>query len=307
MRLKDFLNSGIIEGNCFELLDTLPESSIDLVVTSPPYADIKSYGKNVNEVSVFHVDNYVDWIMPIFNKVFRVLKPSGSFIFNIDDKCHKKQRHPYIFDMISRVSRESDIMMYDYYIWHKKAAIPSGGKKRLNHMTEFIFHFVKNKNEVKWNMDGVREEYAQTSINRCKTDIKTYITDENGIKTGVPKTNKLNEKGKVPSNVFRFNNNQVERGNKHPAPFNREIPLWFIKALTDEGDIVLDPFMGSGTTAIASIELNRRWIGFELNPEYINIAKDRLTSLDNKKNVIYNPKKRIKLTEKPIFKDNPFF
>jgi site-specific DNA-methyltransferase (adenine-specific) len=277
----------IYQGSCFDLMDMLDENSIDLIVTSPPYADIKSYGKKVNEESVFHVDHYVDWILPLFDKMFRVLKPSGSLIFNIDDKCHKKLRHFYIFDLISRISMESQMKMYDYYIWHKKACLPSSSPKRLNHMTEFIFHFVKNENLTKWNMDNVREEYAASSVNRCKTDIKSYTTNEDGVKTGTPSKNKLNGKGKVPSNVFRFNNNQVERGNKHPAPFNKEIPIWFIKALTNDGDLILDPFMGSGTTAMASIEMNRDWIGFELNQVYIDMAAERIGNITKESNTSY--------------------
>lgn len=283
MTIQKFLNS-ITEGDCFSLIDELPDNSIDLVVTSPPYADVKSYGKKVNEVSVLHVDRYVDWILPLFDKVNRVLKPSGSFIFNIDDKCHKKLRHPYIFDLVSRISRESHIKMYDYYIWHKKSALPSGNNKRLNHMTEFILHFVKDENSIKWNMDNVREDFTKSSLKRCsqKIGIMEYITDDNGIKTGVPSRKTLNDKGKIPTNVFRFNSNQTEKGNKHPAPFGKEIPLWFISALTDKGDVVLDPFMGSGTTAMASMELERDWIGFDLNPEYIKIAQERINMTSTK-------------------------
>ena len=72
----------IIEGDCFKLIKTLPDNEIDLIVTSPPYANTKSYGKIIN---VLHPDKYVEWIMPLFKEMMRVIKPSGSIIFNIDD------------------------------------------------------------------------------------------------------------------------------------------------------------------------------------------------------------------------------
>ena len=267
----------IHKGSCFYLIKKLPDNYIDLIITSPPYADTKFYGEKVN---VFHPDNYVSWIINLFQSSYRVLKNSGSFIFNIDDKCVNKLRHPYIFDLILSVINYTDLKLYDYYFWYKKSHLPNGNSKRLNHSTEWILHFCKDQNKIKWNMDEVREPYAQSSLNRIKTPIKDYKIDKNGIKIGSEqKQKKLNKKGKIPNNIFRFQNNQVERGNKHPAPFNKELPIWFIKALTDENDIVLDPFMGSGTTAIAAIELKRNWIGFEINSEYIKLAEQKIKNL----------------------------
>ncbi len=264
----------IHNGSCFELIKQIPDNYIDLIITSPPYANIKSYGKDIN---VLHPDNYVGWILNLFESSYRVLKPSGSFILNIDDKCINKLRHPYIFDLILSVIKFTNLKLYDYYFWHKKSYLPNGNKKRLNHSTEWILHFCKDQNQIKWNMDNVREQYKESSLKRIKSTIKNYKTDKNGIKISIDqKQKKLNQKGKIPDNVFKFNTNQTERGNKHPAPFNKELPTWFIKALTDEGDVVLDPFMGSGTTAIAAIEQNRNWIGFELNNEYIKLAQKRI-------------------------------
>ena len=270
----------IHEGSCFDLIKDLPDNSIDLVVTSPPYADTKSYGKKIN---VLHPDKYVEWITPLFIEMNRVIKPTGSIIFNIDDKCFKKLRHTFVFDMISHLTHNTDVKLYDYYIWAKKAFIPNGNKNRLNHVTEWIFHFVKDPNQVKWNMDAVREPYAESSITRYKSTVKNYVTDENGIKIDGKKSKRItNEKGKIPSNFFRFNTNATTRGNKHPAPFNKEIPTWFIKALTDKGDIILDTFMGSGTTAEASIDLGREWIGYELNKEYVDMIIERVYNIKKK-------------------------
>ena len=269
----------IIQGSCFDLIKDLPDNSIDLIVTSPPYADIKSYGKNIN---VLHPDKYVDWILPLFNDINRTLKPSGSFILNIDDKCVKKKRHIYVFDLIVRSVKETDIQLYDYYIWAKKSFKPSGNQKRVHHITEWLLHYVKDENKVKWNIDSVRIPYKEETIKRYnRKNPLDYTTDANGnkIKKGRRGNRTLHEGGRLPDNIFTFNTNSTTRGNKHPAPFNIEIPTWFIKSLTDEGDVVLDPFMGSGTTAEAAIKLDRQWIGFELNKLYVKQAQDRVKSL----------------------------
>jgi len=270
----------VIQGDCLDLIQRLPLNSIDLIITSPPYADIKSYGKKIN---VLHPDNYNDWLMPLMVDSYRVLKPSGSFIINIGDKCHKKQRHVYALEFPVRVIKETDLKLYDRYFWHKPG-IPNGSKKRLNNFTEFIYHFVKDENKLKWNMDNVREEYTQSSLTRIKSKIPQYETKEDGTKILVDrKIHSLNPKGKTPDGMFKFPSNSKMIGNKHPAPFSIDLPEWFIKALTDEGDNVLDPFMGSGTTAIVARRLKRNWIGFELNPVYVDMTNERI----GKQNKIY--------------------
>lgn len=260
----------IHKGSCFDLAKDIPRNSIDLVITSPPYSDIKKYGEGFQPL---HPDNYVDWIFPLFKELEKSIKSSGSIVFNIDDKCYKKLRHTYIFDLILKINNETNLKLYDYYFWEKESFLPNGGITRVNHNIEWLLHFVIDKDKVKWNMDSVREPYSEGSLKRFKSKIKKYDTDKDGIKNF--KNNKkhdINEKGKLPSCILRFPTNAITKGNKHPAPFHRDLPIWFIKALTDKGDLVLDPFMGSGTTACAAIEMGRNWMGFELNQEYIDIA-----------------------------------
>ena len=95
-------------------------------------------------------------------------------------------------------------------------------------------------------------------------------------------------KGAKPITVFRFNTCSALRGLKHPAPFHPELPEWFITWLTDEGDVVLDPFMGGGTVAEVAKKMGRNYIGIEINPNYIKMTEDRLKGIvdDNKINKI---------------------
>jgi len=268
----EYLNK-FLEGSCFDLINQLPDESIDLIVTSPPYADIKSYGGNIN---VLHPDNYNDWIIPLMCDAYRVLKPSGSFVVNIGDKIHKKHRHTYALEYPVRVIRETELSLYDRYFW-KRPGIPNGSAKRLNNFMELIYHFVKDVNKIKFNMDNVREEYKASSVNRYNSKMNFYDIRDDGTKVlKEQKMRSLNPKGKTPDGLFTFPNNSKMKGSKHPAPFHPDLPEWFIKALTDEGDVVLDTFMGSGSTAIAAMNTNRKWVGFELNPTYITQAVDRV-------------------------------
>lgn len=264
-------------GDSFDLIKQLDDNSIDLIVTSPPYADIVNYGK---QVSIMKPSDYVDWILPLFNEIYRVLKPSGSFILNINDKCDNKLRSTFIYELIYRNSKETKLKLYDTYIWHKKNGIPNGGSKRFRNMTEFIFHFCKDQNKIKFNM--IMEEPKE--INNKPQKIRYIKNITNVVQDHIYQERVMPDMIR-PDNVFRFSTAGGSRENtiKHPAPFNKELPDYFIKTLTDEGDIVLDVFSGIGTTVISALENNRIGLGFELNETYTKFSIDRIegNNLDN--------------------------
>jgi len=272
----------ILQGDCFELIKTLKDNSVDLVITSPPYADIVNYGKNI---SIKKPNEYCDWLLPLFNEIHRVLKPSGSFILNINDNCSNGLRNPFIYELIYRSQKETNLKFYDTYIWHKRAGIPNGSKKRFRNNTEFIFHFVKNQKELKFYMDRVMEPAAESFKKRLKSPINndTEIIDGERIRKKVM----WGEYEMVrPDNVFRFNTAATERDNsiRHPAPYHKELPTYFINLLTDEGDVVLDVFSGIGTTGLGCN--NREYIGFELNEKYAEFSRKRLNGEELEKYVI---------------------
>ena len=288
----------IVKGDCFELIKKMPDNSVDLVITSPPYSDIVNYGKSV---STKKPDDYCDWILPLFKEVYRVLKPSGSFIFNINDKCEGGYRSTYIYDLISRNNKETKLKLYDTYIWHKRNGIPNGGTKRFRNTTEFIFHFCKDVKQMKFYMDRALQEPTESSNNKYKYD----MTNQQGevidgvrykkvqkVRKGHMKTNELGQQAQEftmrnipelvrPDNVVRFSTAGASRDNliKHPAPYHKELPLYYINLLTDEGDVVLDPFSGIATTGVACKELNRNYIGFELNETYADFSIKRLEGI----------------------------
>ena len=286
----------ILTGDCFELIKTLDDNSVDLVITSPPYADIVNYGKNI---SIKKSNEYVDWILPLFNEIYRVLKPSGSFILNINDNCDKGYRNTFVYELIYRNSKETSLKLYDTYYWVKKAGIPNGSKKRFRNMSEYIFHFCKDAKQMKFYMDRVLEEPSESYLSR----LNSPTNDDSNIVDGerkrknivwVRKTSmKVDETGskdpdlvqrivpdKVrPNNIFYFKSASSARDNsiRHPAPYHKELPTYFINLLTDEGDVVLDVFSGIGTTGLGCNELNRQYIGMELNKNYAEFSKKRLS------------------------------
>jgi DNA modification methylase len=269
----------IINDDCFEAIKTQPDNSVDLVITSPPYSDIVNYGKNV---STKKPDDYVDWILPLFKEIYRVLKPNGSFILNIGDKCEGGLRSTYIYDLISRNNKETKLKLYDTYIWHKKNGIPNGGPKRFRNTTEFIFHFCKDTKKVKFHMDRVLlQPNISTLPERTRGRRKRcmYSNDKqeriNYYEDNI--VDRSNEKVR-PDNVVRFSTAASMRDNtiKHPAPYHKDLPLYYINLLTDAGDLVIDPFSGIGTTGIACKELDRNYIGYELNKTYADFSRKRL-------------------------------
>lgn len=275
----------IKQGDCFELIKELEDNSVDLVITSPPYSDIVNYGKSV---STKKPDDYCDWFLPLFKEVYRVLKPTGSFILNINDKTEDGYRNTYIYDLISRNNKETKVKLYDTYIWHKKSSIPNGGPKRFRNTTEFLFHFCKDRKQMKFYMERVLEQQKASSKNRLNYEMFDY---QGKVVEGSREASKelRQQPDKVrPENVFRFDTAATSRDNfiKHPAPFNKELPLYFIELLTDKGDLVLDPFSGIATTGLACKETNRSYIGYELNEIYAEFSIKRLQGIVDEEYVI---------------------
>jgi DNA modification methylase len=270
------MKSNILTGDSFELIKDIPDNSIDLIITSPPYADIVNYGKNI---SIQKPQDYCDWLLPIFNEIQRVLKPSGSFILNINDTCKGGYRNPFIYELIYRSQKETKLKFYDTYIWHKRNGIPNGSPKRFRNTTEFIFHFVKDKKHLKFYMDRVLQEpnietkgrYNRNGLTNPQGEIK------NGVRVRDERHNKILNPVR-PDNVVRFSTAGAARDNtiKHPAPYHKDLPAYYINLLTDEGDVVLDVFSGIGTTGLACKELNRDYIGMELNEKYAEFSIKRI-------------------------------
>lgn len=257
-------------GDSLKLMKELDDNSIDLVITSPPYADLKTY----IDYDGIHPDNYVEWFLPYCKEIERIIKPTGSFILNINDKVQNKVRHPYVFDLISELHKQTGLKMYERLFWNKLKSLPN--RARFGDRVEYLFWFVKDEKSFKFNLDEMRVPYSEKSVKRMKKPLKkrysrSLETDNNDFKDWSP-----NEKGALPTTLVNISSETKRIADKHVAVYPVELVDYFIKGSTDENDLVLDPFMGVGTTGLSCKNLNRNYLGFEMQQEYINIANKRI-------------------------------
>ncbi|MCA0454787.1 MAG: site-specific DNA-methyltransferase [Chloroflexi bacterium] len=264
----------IIQGDCQEILKTVPSDSVDLVVTSPPYADSrkKTYGG-------IHPDQYVEWFLPIGAELQRVLKPTGSFVLNIKEKVVDGERHTYVLELILAL-RQQGWLWTEEYIWHKKNSYPGKWPNRFRDAWERCLQFNRSK-QFNMYQDSVMVptgDWAKTRLRKLsETDQRR---DESRVGSGFGKniSNWVGREQAYPNNVLHLATESSNR--KHSAAFPQELPKWFIKLFTQEGDLVLDPFMGSGTTALAAKALGRHYLGIEIQPEYVELARQSVGDAD---------------------------
>jgi site-specific DNA-methyltransferase (adenine-specific) len=260
----------VLHGDAKLMLGTLPDASVDLIVTSPPYADQRkhTYGGVAP-------DEYVDWFLPISAELLRVLKPTGSFVLNIKERVVGGERHTYVLELIIAL-RKQGWLWTEEYMWHKKNSFPGKWPNRFRDGWERLLHFTKSKH-FKMNQEAVRVPMGDWAESRLKNLSETdQRRDESKVKSGFGK-NISNWVGKdlvLPDNVIHM---ATECGNKsHSAAFPVALPEWFIRLFSNPDDVVLDPFLGSGTTAVAATRLGRHYVGIELMDEHIGVAKARI-------------------------------
>jgi len=256
MKLNQFICTDALSG-----LKRIDDNSINLVLTSPPYATIRKSYDGID------AEEYSEWFEPILREIYRVLTSNGSFILNINDKCKNKERIPYPFEIVIK-AREIGLKYVDTIIWKKRNGVPAAGRRRADYF-EYIFHLAKSVNPV-FNKDEIRTPYAKASIKRAEKPIKNNVSNRESRKTSTYKKWILNDKGAFPNNVLDF---PKDSGKTHVGSFHIDLPKHFILAHSQEGDIVLDPFAGRGTTLEASRLLGRSYLGFDIKQEYIELAK----------------------------------
>ena len=255
-------------GDSIELIKQLDDNSIDLVITSPPYSTLKTY---ITDPGISPND-WVEWFMPLCKEIERVIKPTGSFILNVNDKVESGFRHPYVFDFISQLHKQTNLKMFERLFWNKMKGLPN--RSRFGDRVEFVFWFAKQKGFY-FNIDEMRTEYSQSSIKRFKKPLKKrYARTEND--TDEYKDWSANVKGALPTTLVNISSESKRIADNHVAVYPLSFAKYFIKGATKPGDLVLDPFMGTGTTGLACRELGRDYIGFELQDSYIEIAEKRI-------------------------------
>jgi len=261
-------------GDCEEVLRQITDNSVDLIFTSPPYADQRK-----NTYGGIIPDDYVDWFLPKSEQMLRVLKPTGTLILNIKEKVVKGERSTYIMELILAM-RKQGWLWTEEFIWHKKNCYPGKWPNRFRDSWERLLQFNKNK---KFNM--YQEEVMVPMGDWAKTRLKNLsetdkTRDESKVGSGFGKniSNWLTRDKAYPTNVLHL---ATECNNKnHSAAFPEGLPEWFIKLFTKTGDTVLDPFMGSGTTNIVANRMRRNSIGIELLQEYYEMVRSQISPVE---------------------------
>ena len=253
-------------GDCLEVLKAFPDNTFDLIVTSPPYADrrAKTYGG-------IPPDEYVEWFLPRSQQFRRVLKPTGTFILNIKEKAENGERHTYVIELILAL-RKQGWLWTEEFIWHKKNCYPGKWPNRFRDAWERCLQFNKSKT-FRMFQDAVKVPMGDWADRRLKDLGKNDVIRFNSqVGSGFGKNiaNWIDRKWAYPNNVLHL---ATECGNKnHSATFPRALPEWFIRLFTEEGDWVLDPFLGSGTTCEVAQKMGRSSVGIEIKREFYEIA-----------------------------------
>ena len=248
----------IIQGSCENMKD-IPNNSLHLMITSPPYNVSKEYDNDLS------LEEYLNLLKNCFAETYRVLVDGGRACVNIANIGRK----PYIplSDYISKIMIEIGFNMRGEIIWNKSAgagistawgSFQSASNPILRDVHEYILIF--SKGNYKRERDKNEKEFRKDNISK-----EEFI--------------------EWTKSVWTMNPESAKRIG-HPAPFPEELPNRLIKLFSFTNDIVLDPFMGSGTTAIAAIKNNRNFVGYEINEEYINLANNRIEKLKEKNSEI---------------------
>lgn len=265
----------VMQGDCINRLVELPTDSVDLIVTSPPYADQRK-----NTYDGIHPDKYVDWFLPRSEQMLRVLKPTGTFILNIKERVVNGERHTYVLELILALRRQGWLWTEEF-MWHKKNCYPGKWPNRFRDSWERLIQFNKSK-QFKMNQEAVMVptgDWAKTRLRNLSETDKTR--DESKVRSGFGKniSNWMDRDMAYPTNVLHM---ATESGNKgHSAAFPEVLPDWFIRLFTDEGDTVLDPFAGSGTTLVAALKRGRSAVGVEVNRSCFQGMRRRLKHISS--------------------------
>ena len=284
-------------GDSLELLRSLPTGGVNLVVTSPPYAlhFKKAYGNKTKK-------EYINWFLPFASEIHRVLSDDGSFVLNIGGSYNPgtPTRSVYHFKLLIALIEEIGFHLAQECFWYNPAKMPMPAewvtvrRIRVRDSVEYVWWLSKTPWPKASNL-GVLKEYSEDMIRLNRNGVRGTVRPSGHVIRH--SFDKIDAGGSIPSNVteadfedvpesmLKMGNNAAndaytkrckESGIKiHPARFPALLPKFFIKLLTEENDLVLDPFAGSNTTGAVAESLKRRWLAGEAVEEYLKASTFR--------------------------------
>jgi len=285
-------------GDSRDLMAKIPDGSTNVVFTSPPYAlhFKKEYG-NVAK------SEYVEWFLDFARDIFRILKDDGSFVLNVGGSYNAgtPTRSLYHFKLLIRLVEEIGFHLAQECFWYNPAKMPMPAewvtvrRVRIKDAVEYVWWLSKTP-WPKANNKRVLKPYSKDMIRLNQRGVKETIRPSgHHIRSSF---DRVDAGGSIPSNVIEeavaetmlklgnnasndeFTKRCKELGIKiHPARFPTALPEFFIRLLSDEDDIVVDPFAGSNTTGVVAEQLGRRWLSMDLSAEYLEASKARFNNL----------------------------
>ena len=274
-------------GNSADILKTIATESIDLIVTSPPYDTLRNYG------------NTCSWNFDVFkniaNELFRICKNGALIIWVVGDKTVNGSESGTSFKQ-ALYFKEIGFNIHDTMIYRKENYMPLN-HNRYEQEFEYMFCFSKGKPNT-FNPIKIPCKHGGESTWGNRSCYKTADDSLTSVGKSI-----INE-DKIKGNIFTYKVGSLAETHqyKHPAMFPLALAQDQIKSWSNESDVVLDPFMGSGTTGVACVNLNRNFIGIELNEEYFNMSKERICNAESGvDNIITPPIKQVSSNAKKLF------
>jgi site-specific DNA-methyltransferase (adenine-specific) len=262
MKIKNYINK-IIEGNCVEVMKNFDDNVIDLTVTSPPYDDLRNY------------KGYIFPFEEIANELYRITKQGGVVVWVVADATIDATETGTSFKQ-ALYFKEVGFNLHDTMIFRKRNPIPQIYRKRYNN--EFEYMFVFSKGVVKTH-NPLMVDCTHAGLELNGTTYKNYSkNDQTREKMAKPVKNT-----KIKGNIWEYvvgKKKEDQEAKGHPAPFPCDLVRDHILSWTNEGDLVLDPMSGSGTTARVACDMNRNYIGIDISADYCELARQRIKLIE---------------------------
>lgn len=256
--IEEFSNK-IINGNCVEVIKQFPDNSVNLVVTSPPYDNLRTY------------KGYTFPFNEIVEQLYRIIKEGGIVVWVVSDATINGSETGTSFKQALKFM-EAGFNLHDTMIFQKANPVPQIYRKRYTNVFEYMFVFSKGAVATH---NGIKIPCLHAGLELKGTTYKNY---SRGEQSRTKLANPVKSE-KLKGNIWEYvvGKKAVDQEAKsHPAPFPYELALDHITSWTNEGDIVLDPMCGSGTTCVAAMDSKRIYIGIDISAEYCELAKNRV-------------------------------